>query len=422
MERFYLDHPGEAEPDLDTEEMQLVQNKGIEHELNFLAALKNAGRGVTDFGSQKEHLQATLSAMRRGDEIIYQGYLVRDEFAGYSDFLVREDSPSSLGAWSYEPWDTKFARHPKPYFLVQLCCYAEMLEAVQGVRPRHLRVVLGAKTDAGPEPAPFRTDDFFFYYRALKEAFLEQQRAFDPAQQPEINPFADLGRWAGYAERILEERDDLALVANIRSSQRRKLLETGIQTVAALAAADGIHVPRFNDATLDQLRRQAKLQVSSRGKDKPDFELLPADGAEGPLGLSLLPPAPDASRPQVPRAFSKQAIRARHAAPPRWRHIAGDCRHHGLAKTHRQGLHQHPCQEDRDRDHQHPARKRPGAGLRSREVASQQGSRRGAILAALAVLGGSMASVRVGVYKHCGWGPFAPTDVSGVYRDRSDSG
>jgi uncharacterized protein len=122
---------------------------------------------------------------------------------------------------------------------------------------------------------------------------LQQQREFDPAQQPEINPFADLGRWAGYAERILEKRDDLALVANIRSSQRRKLLETGIQTVAALAAADGIHVPRFNHATLDRLRRQAKLQVSSRGKDKPDFELLPAEGLEGPLGLSLLPPASD---------------------------------------------------------------------------------------------------------------------------------
>ncbi len=273
--------------------MQIVQNKGIEHEREFLASLKTAGRGVTDFDGQKEHFQATVAAMRRGDEIIYQGYLVRDEFAGYPDFLVRVDAPSSLGAWSYEPWDTKLARHPKPYFLVQLCCYAEMMEAVQGVRPSHLTIVLGAKTDAGPEIATFRTDDFFFYYRALKEAFLEQQGAFDPANQAEINPFADLGRWAGYAERILEERDDLALVANIRSTQRRKLMETGTATVAALASADGIHVPRFNDATLDRLRRQAKLQISSRGKDKPDFELLPAEGAEGPLGLALLPPTSD---------------------------------------------------------------------------------------------------------------------------------
>ena len=87
-------------------------------------------------------------------------------------------------------------------------------------------------------------------------------------------------------------------------------------------------------------------------------------------------PASDASTPRVPRAFSKQANRARHAAPHRRRRIAGNYGRDGLAKTHRQGLHQHPRQEDRDCDHQHPARERPGAGLRSRKVASQQGSRR----------------------------------------------
>ena len=60
MERWYLDHPSEAEPDPDSEEMQIIQNKGIEHERDFLAALKTAGRGVTDFDGQKEHLQATV--------------------------------------------------------------------------------------------------------------------------------------------------------------------------------------------------------------------------------------------------------------------------------------------------------------------------------------------------------------------------
>ena len=105
------------------------------------------------------------------------GYLAHEDFAGYPDFLVRVESPSELGAWSYEPWDTKLARHPKPYFLVQLCCYAEMLERAQGVRPQWLRIVPGGP---GREPAPFRTDDFFYYYGALKSAFLDQQRAFDP--------------------------------------------------------------------------------------------------------------------------------------------------------------------------------------------------------------------------------------------------
>src|ERR1035437_9239724 len=48
-------------------------------------------------------------------------------------------------------------------------------------------------------------------------------------------------------------------------------------------------------------------------------------------------PASDASTPRVPRAFSKQANRARHAAPHRRRRIAGNYGRDGLAKTHRQG-------------------------------------------------------------------------------------
>jgi uncharacterized protein len=290
MDRFASECPGLVDPDPDTEEMQFIQDKGIEHERDFLARLKADGRAVTDFGDQKEHFQATLAAMRRGDPIIYQAYLERDLFGGYPDFLFRVDTPSALGDWSYEPWDTKLARNPKPYFLIQLCCYAEMLEAAQGVRPRSLRIVLGARGEDGPETAEFRTDDFFFYYRALKEAFLEQQHTFDLARQPEIDPFADLGNWAGYAERALEERDDLALVDNIRSSQREKLMEVGVDTVAALASADGLHVPRLNDATLGRLRRQARLQISSRGKERPDYELLPSH-PETPLGLALLPAA-----------------------------------------------------------------------------------------------------------------------------------
>jgi len=47
MDRFTLDRPGEANPDPDSEEMEILQRKGIEHEQDFLAGLKAAGRGVT---------------------------------------------------------------------------------------------------------------------------------------------------------------------------------------------------------------------------------------------------------------------------------------------------------------------------------------------------------------------------------------
>jgi len=292
MDRYAWERPAEAEPDEDTEEQRLIQDKGLEHERGFLEALRSQGRKVCAFGPEKrEHLAETLAAMRRGEEIIYQGYLEYGEFGGYPDFLVRVERPSELGAWSYEPWDTKLARHPKPYFLIQLCAYAELLERLQGLRPKSVRVVLGARGAAGPETADFKTDDFFFYYQALKRAFLEQQAAFDPDRQPEIPPLTDLGRWTGYAERELAARDDLALVANIRTSQIRKLRAAGIETVAQLAAAGNVRIPRLAAGTFEQLRRQARLQVESRGRERPAYELLQPDGSAGPLGLALLPDA-----------------------------------------------------------------------------------------------------------------------------------
>ena len=291
MDRYHYERPGEIEPDPDTEEAKIIQEKGLEHERGFLDSLISQGRLLCDLSEFRDQPRPTLDAMRRGEDVIYQGYLAHDNFAGYPDFLVRVESPSDLGAWSYEPWDTKVARHPKPYFLVQLCCYAEMLEHAQGIRPPWLQVVLGASSVADLEATAFRTDDFFYYYRALKAAFLDQQQAFDPDQSPEIPPLADLGRWSGFAERGLNARDDLALIADIRLSQIHKLRAAGLMTVTQLAGADGLHVAHLNDDMLWKLQRQARLQVASRGEAAPRYELLAPNQIDGPRGLFLLPPA-----------------------------------------------------------------------------------------------------------------------------------
>jgi predicted RecB family nuclease len=292
MDRFHKECPGAIEPDPVSAEQKIIQDKGLEHEHAFVDRLAAQGKHPCNLSEFPEQAEPTLAAMRRGERIIYQGFLVCDDFAGYPDFLVRVESPSNLGAWSYEPWDTKLARHPKPYFLVQLCCYAEMLERVQGVRPKNLRVVTGA---AGWEPVSFRTDDYFYYYRALKEAFLAQQLSFDSRQPPEIPPLTDLGRWSGYAERELAARDDLALVADIRTNQIHKLRSAGVTTTTQLAQSpESLCVPRMNQGTLRKLQRQAALQVASRGAAIPNYELVTPDESEGPRGLSLLP-APSAS-------------------------------------------------------------------------------------------------------------------------------
>ena len=83
------------------------------------------------------------TAMRAGADVIYQATFARDGWRGRADFVVRVDEPSDLGAWSYEPYDTKLARSAKPAAVLQLAWYADEIAAVQGRMPERLHVVLG---------------------------------------------------------------------------------------------------------------------------------------------------------------------------------------------------------------------------------------------------------------------------------------
>jgi uncharacterized protein len=54
---------------------------------------------------------------------------------GYADFLGRVDEPSNLGAWSYEPVDTKLSRTAKPDHVIQLATYSKLIGNEQGRTP-----------------------------------------------------------------------------------------------------------------------------------------------------------------------------------------------------------------------------------------------------------------------------------------------
>ena len=130
--RFDKERPGVLSRDEEAASEKLIQLAGDEHERRFLEELVADKRDVADLREVSGAAARTLEAMRSGREVIYQGRLEAGEFAGYADFLIRVDGSSDLGLCHYEVWDTKLARGVKPYFAIQLCCYAELLEAVQG--------------------------------------------------------------------------------------------------------------------------------------------------------------------------------------------------------------------------------------------------------------------------------------------------
>lgn len=290
MNRYALDYPDKVEgiPKDQDEVMGLLAEKGNLHEAIFLEKL------IHRFGSENvavidvpkhEAYQATLDAMEKGYQVIFQAYLQRDEFAGYADFLVRrDDSGSAFGSYYYEAWDTKLSKSTRPYFLIQLCCYSWMLEAIQGVVPFEAAVILGDNSEDR-----FRIVAQYSYFLSLKKRFLDIQSSFkgDLSTRPDPALESEFGVWGTYAKELCEESDSLALIANIRKTQIQKLYKLNISTLTELAQTTLTHVQGISPETFERLRAQARIQNLSKGSDRPKFEVLKTDNGKG---LSALPP------------------------------------------------------------------------------------------------------------------------------------
>jgi uncharacterized protein len=215
--------------------------------------------------------------------VVYQACLQGNGFSGYADFLIRTDAGQSR--LDYAVWDTKLARQAKPYFVIQLCCYADMLEAMTGRRPSRIGLVLGDGEERG-----FRTEDFFHYYQRIRAAFLGLMARFPEGGAPAPEPAANHGRWAGEASRWLAARDDLSLVAGISRGQIAKLREAGVDTLTVLASRVPGRVRGVGGEVVTRLHRQAALQLESLGKPSPAYLLLPPPPDNPEQGLAALPP------------------------------------------------------------------------------------------------------------------------------------
>ena len=284
MSRLHLDYPDQIQPDPETVELATFAEQGIQHECAVLAQIQAQGRDVYLVPGGGDRAALTVAAMQAGREMIYQGTLTHGAFTGIVDFLVRVDGASEIGSYHYEVWETKLARAAHPEFLLQLCCYADLLETVQGRRPTHVWLILGDGNHT-----PFRTDDYFYYYRVLKQAFLAWMERCDPQCPPEPEPGENDGRWTSLANARLNASDHLSRVATITTDQLRRIQAAGLSTMTALANTDFTHVAKLDDATFARLREQAQLQVNSSKTEQPLYRVLVPEPQDPRRGLALLP-------------------------------------------------------------------------------------------------------------------------------------
>ena len=263
---------------------QLLAQKGLEHEAAHLQSLKDAGFNVTQIPkdiSLKERSDLTIMALKSGVDIIYQAVFLKDNWRGDADFLIKIDTPSKLGQYSYEVLDTKLARTPEPKHIMQLCAYSELLKDIQGILPENMYLYLGDH-----QKHHFRTTDFFYYYKHVKKKFSDYTQNMPQNSYPEPCSQCSMCRWREGCKKIWQKDDHLSLLAGIQRSQIEKLHKIGITTIAALAICDPKTKSELNPDVFTRLQAQAKLQHHKVVTGEDIYELMPE--IEG-KGFSRLP-------------------------------------------------------------------------------------------------------------------------------------
>ena len=123
----------------------------------------------------------------------------------------------------------------------------------------------------------------FAHYHSIAERRLESFANCPPELSVgESCGHCRICRWSDYCQAGWEAADHLTLVANITRHQIRRLWDTGISTVRALAALPVTsRIPGIQPETFNRLRHQATLQIAKRDTGFNHAETLPLISGKG---------------------------------------------------------------------------------------------------------------------------------------------
>lgn len=271
-------------PDWHDPRLAILTERGLAHEQAYVEALHSQGLQFVAFDEDQANPAKTEAAMRAGADVIVQAALAIPGWGGRADVLRRVNTPSELGAWSYEAVDAKLAQNTRAGTILQLCLYSEMIAAVQGRMPDVMHVV-----KPGFDEESFRVAEFQSYYRLIKQR-LEDQVTSEPAETyPDPVPQCDICRWWKECDTQRHDDDHLCLVAGIRSDHTTELNEQGIVSLRQYAEEPKPYRQRPRRGAPDtytKIHGQAQVQLKGRLQAADVYEFLLAEPGRG---LSRLP-------------------------------------------------------------------------------------------------------------------------------------
>ncbi|QEG24776.1 TM0106 family RecB-like putative nuclease [Mariniblastus fucicola] len=271
--------------------LDLLIELGENHEQAYLEYLKGQGLSVVELkefdGSSTE---IAIKAMREGVDVIAQAWLSSRPWRGRTDFLIKVDTPSDFGDWSYEVSDTKLSQITKSSAVIQLCLYSEMLAEVQGVLPNSMSVVKpgDAKADAF-EIDRLRVTDYMAYFRMAKSRFEAAMNAeLDSSSYPEPCDHCKICNWWPLCNQVRRNDDHLSFVAGMTKSQRVEVVDQGISKLTTFAEADKplCEYPKRGAVdSYNKSHRQAQIQLKGIRSGKPEYEFNEIENDRGFLRL-----------------------------------------------------------------------------------------------------------------------------------------
>jgi predicted RecB family nuclease len=275
---------------------RMLMDKGMAHEQACLADYRSRGKTVFEVPARAQSesfadwVARVGNPLADGHDVVYQMPFVHGGVRGIADFVERVHDDTT-GEVRYEPVDAKLARQAaKPGHVLQLCFYADAIEALTGVSPRDVRIWLGSgRIDT------VRLADVHAYWRRLRLQLTSVMDADSSTAvtTPEKCGHCEFCEFAGACETQWRSEDSLVFVANILRSDRAALVESGHPTMVSLASCHD-SVAGVRPERQVRLVEQAALQVQAResGEPVPPISLLPVS-TESPMAGFLALPLPD---------------------------------------------------------------------------------------------------------------------------------
>jgi uncharacterized protein len=272
----------------------LLVAKGRQHEADCLADYRSRGLDVWKIPGRERGESFSDWVARLGDplasehDVIYQMPFIHEGIRGIADFLVRVDGPGG-NAWGWEPVDAKLDRsEAKPGHVLQLCFYAEALEALTGRPSKRMHLWLGSG-----HTETLLTEEFQPYWRRLRRQLtsLLDEDAEDPDTAPEPCDHCAFCEFQPTCTKEWRDNDSLIYVAGLRGADQVRLEEAGVETLGQLAVGQG-PIEGLSPERFDRLARQASLQAQARQDQEqppPVAIIQPTEDPPWGRGFELMP-------------------------------------------------------------------------------------------------------------------------------------